>query len=201
LRRRPVLVVASVAAICLGALVAVCAYTSLSTASEVVAMRSTVQRGELISREDLIAVRVGVDPALNPIPADQLDSIAGQRAAMDLAAGGLVTKDSVTPTVIPARDMSVVGVALPASLMPGEPLQAGDEVRVVATPGQQGLTWLNLVSSGCVLDSADGGSGVVVEGCAGVEDVVAGLDGDAAVAAQGLHEFLDRPGSGVRASG
>jgi hypothetical protein len=100
-------------------------------------MRSTVQRGELISREDLIAIRVGVDPALNPIPADQLDSIAGQRAAMDLAARGLVTKDSVTPTVIPARDMSVVGVALPASLMPGEPLHAGDEVRVVATPGQQ----------------------------------------------------------------
>src|SRR5215204_600584 len=55
------------------------------------------------------------------------------------------------------------------------------------------LAWLNLVSSGCVLDGADGGAGVVVEGCAGVEDVVAGLDGDAAVAAQGLHEFLDRP--------
>ena len=49
------------------------------------------------------------------------------------------------------------------------------------------------MSSGCVLDGADGGSGVVVEGCAGVEDVVAGLDGDAAVAAQGLYEFLDRP--------
>jgi hypothetical protein len=32
----------------------------------------------------------------------------------------------------------VVGVALPASLLPGEPLRAGDQVRVVATPGQQG---------------------------------------------------------------
>src|SRR5215211_9142682 len=58
---------------------------------------------------------------------------------------------------------------------------------------QTDLTWLNLVSSGCVLDGADGGSGVIVEGCSGVEDVVAGLDGDAAVAAQGLHEFPDRP--------
>src|SRR5215217_7749272 len=133
LRRRPILVVASVAAICLGALLAVWAYTSLSTAREVVAMRSSVQRGQVISRDDLIAVRVGVDPALKPIPAAKLESVAGQRAAMDLAAGGLVTSDGIAATVIPARDMSIVGVALP-----GEPLQAGDEVRVVATPGQQG---------------------------------------------------------------
>jgi hypothetical protein len=34
--------------------------------------------------------------------------------------------------------MSVVGVAVPAALLPGEPLRAGDQVRVVATPGQQG---------------------------------------------------------------
>jgi len=132
------LVVASVAAICLGALLAVWAYTSLSTAQGVVAMRSSVQRGELISREDLIAVRVGVDPALKPIPAAQLESVAGQRAAMDLAAGGLVTRDAVAATVLPARDMSIVGVALPPALLPGEPLKAGDQVRVVATPGQQG---------------------------------------------------------------
>src|SRR5215211_2344660 len=55
------------------------------------------------------------------------------------------------------------------------------------------LTWLNLVSRGCVLDGIDGGSGVGVEGCSGVEEVVAGLDGDAAVVAQCRHEFLDRP--------
>ena len=46
-----------------------------------------------------------------------------------------------------------------------------------------GPTWLKLVRSGGGLDGGDDGSGVVVEGGAGVEDVVAGLDGDAAVAA------------------
>jgi ribosomal protein L24 len=49
-----------------------------------------------------------------------------------------VTEDAVTTAVVPGRGMSVVGVALPVSLMPGEPLQVGDRVRVVATPGQQG---------------------------------------------------------------
>jgi flagella basal body P-ring formation protein FlgA len=138
LRRRPLLVVASIAAVCLGALFGVWAYTSVSTAQEVVAVRSNVQRGELISREDLVAVRIGVDPALSPIPAAELDGVVGQRAAMDLPAGGLVTRDSIAATVVPAQDMSVVGVALPAALLPGEPLRAGDQVRVVATPGQQG---------------------------------------------------------------
>jgi len=138
LRRRPLLVVASIAAVCLGALLGVWAYTSVSTAQEVVAVRSSVQRGALINREDLVAVRIGVDPALSPIPATELDGVVGQRAAVDLPAGGLVTRDSIASTVVPALDMSVVGVALPAALLPGEPLRAGDHVRVVATPGQQG---------------------------------------------------------------
>jgi hypothetical protein len=79
-----------------------------------------------------------VDPAPNPIPAIQLDTVVGQRAAMDLSAGGLATEGSIAATIVPAQDMSVVGVAVPAALLPGEPLRAGDQVRVVATPGQQG---------------------------------------------------------------
>jgi flagella basal body P-ring formation protein FlgA len=134
LRRRPLLVVASIAAVCLGALLGVWAYTSVTTAEEVVAVRSTVPRGALISRENLVTVRIGVDPALKPIPAAQLEGVVGQRAAMDLPAGGLVTQASITATVVPAEDMSVVGVAVPAALLPGEPLRSGDQVRVVATP-------------------------------------------------------------------
>ena len=138
LRRRPMLVVASIAAICLGALLAVWAYTSTSTAREVIAARNTVQRGEVIDRDDLMVVRVSLDPALNPVPASSLDNLVGQRAAMDLPAGGLVTGEAVSAAVLPGKNSSVVGVSLPAALLPGEPLQAGDHVRVVASPGQQG---------------------------------------------------------------
>lgn len=132
------LVVASIAAICLGALLAVWAYTSSSSAHEVVATRTTVQRGEVITRDDLMVVRVSLDPALHPMAASSLESLVGQRAAMDLPAGVLVTGEAVTTAVVPAKGLSVVGVSLPPSLLPGEPLQAGDNVRVVATPGQQG---------------------------------------------------------------
>lgn len=138
LRRRPVLVAASVAAVCLGALLGVWAWTSTSNTHEVVAVRQTITRGETIGQGDLMTVQVGVDPGLKTIPGERLVSLVGKRAAMDMAAGSLVTNEEVTEKVLPTQGNSVVGVALPPSLMPGEPLVAGDQVRIVATPGQQG---------------------------------------------------------------
>jgi len=138
LRRRPALVAASVAAICLGALLAVWAYTGASTSQDVLAVRTTVHRGELITRDDLMTAQIGVDPALKPLPASAADSLVGKRAAMDLAAGGLVTREDVTSAVVPAKGMSLVGVSLPPALMPAAQLQSGDQVRIVATPGAQG---------------------------------------------------------------
>lgn len=138
LRRRPVLVAASVAAVCLGALLAVWAYTSTSTAQEVLALRETVNRGEVITAEDLIVARVGVDPALRPVGASRAQEIVGQRAALDMPAGGVVTDAQVTSEVLPPEGQSVVGLLATPAMMPAEQLRVGDTVRVISTPGQQG---------------------------------------------------------------
>ncbi len=138
LRRRPALVAASVATVCVGALLAVWAYSSLSTAQSVLAVRTTVHRGEVISRDELVTVQVGVDPALSPVSSGQLGQVVGRRAALDLPAGALLTGEAVTDAVVPAAGLSVVGVALTAAQMPSTPLTAGDQVRIVTTPGQQG---------------------------------------------------------------
>jgi hypothetical protein len=138
LRRRPVLVAASIAAVCLGGLLGAFAWTATSDTRSVVAVRSAVERGAVIGREDLMAVQVGLDPALTPISAAQVETLVGQRAAVDMAAGTLVTQEQISATVLPPRGFSVVGVALPASLLPGEPLVTGDRIRVVATPGAGG---------------------------------------------------------------
>ena len=82
--------------------------------------------------------QIGVAPALKPLPASAADTVVGKRAAMDLAAGGLVTAEDVTSAVVPAKGMSLVGVSLPPALMPAAQLQSGDQVRIVATPGAQG---------------------------------------------------------------
>ena len=138
LRRRPALIAASVAAICLGGLLAAFAWTTTSSTQSVLAMRVAVERGAVIGPDDVMTVQVSTDPALRPVPASEASTVVGQRAATDIAAGTLVTLEQVSDTVLPAVGMSIVGVGLPASQMPGEPLLVGDRVRVVATPGQSG---------------------------------------------------------------
>ena len=92
--------------------------------------------GALISRDDLVTVRIGVDPA--PIPAAQLDGVVGQRAAMDLPAGGLVTQDSITAMLFRLRTCRLWVSRCRRRCCRVSLSGAGDQVRVVATPGQQG---------------------------------------------------------------
>jgi len=138
LRRRPALIAASVAAICLGALASLYAYTSSSSAHDVLAVRNTIQRGSVISADDLMVVRIGVDPALKALPADQASTVVGKHAALDMSAGGVVTAEQVTDANTPPKGQSVVGISLTAALLPANELRVGDSVRVVTTPGPQG---------------------------------------------------------------
>lgn len=138
LRRRPLMVLAGVVLVATGALVTVWAWLATTDTSEVVAVRETVMRGEVIDQQDLMTVQVGTDPALRTVPGTDLQRLVGQRAARDMAAGSLLTPEAVTDQVVPAEGRSVVGLALSPALMPGEPLQVGDTVRVVGTAGGQG---------------------------------------------------------------
>ena len=140
LRRRPALVAAGVAAICLGALLGAWAWTSTTNTQEVLAARHTIPRGTVISADDLARVRINADPALAPLPGSAYDDILGQRATLDIAAGSLVTQDSTATQLVPPRGMSVVGVALTPAQVPGVELKSGDWVRIVVTPGEGGQT-------------------------------------------------------------
>lgn len=137
-RRRPALVAGGAAAICLGALLAVWAWTSTTHTEEVIAARVTIHRGDLISAGDIERVRISGDPALSPLPASAYDTVIGKRAALDIAAGGLMTADATSSQVLPPQGQSVVGISLSAAQLPAMPLQGGDKVRIVLTPGQNG---------------------------------------------------------------
>ena len=138
LRRRPVGMLVSVATIVLGSVLGLWLWSTAGTTTEVLAVRTLVHRGEVIDRDDLMVVRVGVDPAVKTVPAAQLDTIAGRRAALDLAPGGLLGPAELAATVLPGRGTSVVGIGLASGMLPAEPLAPGDGVRIVQTPGQQG---------------------------------------------------------------
>lgn len=136
LRRRPALVVVAVAAVLLGALLAAWAWTSTTNTQEVIIARHTIERGAVIGADDLARVRLSADPALKPVAASQFDQVVGQRAAYDVAAGAMLTPDSITTAVEPNGNNSIVGVALTPAQAPGLQLVTGDRVRVVVTPAQ-----------------------------------------------------------------
>lgn len=136
LRRRPALVVAAIGAICVGALLAGWAWTATTNTQEVLVARQTIERGEVIEAADLARLRVSADPALAPVPGSAFEQVVGQRAALDIAAGAMLTPASFTAEVVPGDGDSVVGVALSAAQAPGLGLRYGDRVRVIVTPGQ-----------------------------------------------------------------
>ncbi|GAB2446773.1 hypothetical protein GCM10027062_30280 [Nocardioides hungaricus] len=136
LRRRPALVAAAIGAICVGALLAAWAWTATTNTQDVLVARNAIERGAVIRADDLARVRLSADPALKPVSASQLDQVVGQRAAVDIAEGGMLTPGSFNSDVVPGEGQSVVGVALTAAQAPGFDLQYGDRVRVVVTPAQ-----------------------------------------------------------------
>src|SRR5665647_1320632 len=71
LRRRPALIVAALALVLVGALVSAWAYTSLGNTQEVVVARVDVAGGQIITADDLQVVRVGVDPSVKVVAANQ----------------------------------------------------------------------------------------------------------------------------------
>jgi hypothetical protein len=139
LRRRPLTVMLAVVLVCLGGVTGLWLWTSSSAATEVVAVRTAVERGQLIADSDLMAVRVTLDPSLRTVPATARQSLVGKRAVTDLAAGTLVSPDQVSDAVVPGAGLAVVAVPIAPGLIPAEPLKAGDTVRLVQAPAQGGV--------------------------------------------------------------
>jgi hypothetical protein len=103
----------------------------------VVAITTTVTRGEIIERNDLRVVDVAGDRTLQTVDGAQLDSIVGKRAATDLPAATLLPRGATTSELIPHQGRTLVGLQLKPSQLPAATLQAGDSVRLVTLPVDQ----------------------------------------------------------------
>lgn len=137
-RRRSGVLAAGVALVAVGALGAAYLTQVVGDTVQVVAVARDVQPGEVIERADLTVADVSTDATLRPVSASRLSDIVGQRAAVTLTAGSLLTDAAVTEKVLPAAGQSLVGVALQPAQLPAEPLVAGDRIRIVDTPASQG---------------------------------------------------------------
>lgn len=103
--------------------------------TSVLVIAQDVPRGGLVDAGTLRTARIGVEGGVSTVPADQLEQLVGQRAAYDLRAGALLTPDALTDAVVPSKGQALVGIALKPAQLPTEPLQPGDLVEVVITPG------------------------------------------------------------------
>jgi hypothetical protein len=98
----------------------------------VLAVGSSITKGQAIERDDLVSTSVaGVSGAF---PVTDVDMVAGQTAAVDLVAGQILTDSMVTSDPIPGDGQATVGLALDPTRVPGAGLDPGDPVDVIAVP-------------------------------------------------------------------
>ena len=74
-------------------------------------------RGEVIEEDNLVRVRIGVDPAIDAVPAAQMATLVNQRAALDIVAHSVVTEGQIKDAVVPPKGFSVVGLSLTAAML------------------------------------------------------------------------------------
>lgn len=129
-RRSPRLVAAGLLLACLGGLGGAMAYQQASHANQVVVMQRAVPRGELVSTADLAVVTIGPAPGVHTVGAEQLPSLVGKQALVDLPAGSLVGADAVGDARLP-EGSSQLGLKLAAGRVPVEQMPAGTPVQLV----------------------------------------------------------------------
>ncbi|MGC5224525.1 SAF domain-containing protein [Micromonospora sp. DT81.3] len=137
-RRRPVIIALGVALALLGGVGTWWVTTNLTRTVSVMATGVDVARGETITAEDLTTIQLAGGQQVDSVPATDAAEVVGSTALVDLPAGTLITSANTGNAIAVASGESIVGVSLTQAQMPGYPLAAGDQVRVVETPVTQG---------------------------------------------------------------
>ncbi|MGL4832672.1 MAG: SAF domain-containing protein, partial [Propionibacteriaceae bacterium] len=89
-RRRPVLLIIGVLAICLGALGSTALYSSLSHSHQILRVARAVEPGQVVSSADLSIVSLPSISGIDVVPASALADVVGKPAAHELRAGTLL---------------------------------------------------------------------------------------------------------------
>ena len=133
--------------VAVGGLAAAAALAAVSTTHAYLAVARPVAVGTQLSAADLVTVEVTTAPGLAPIPASEVSTVVGKRAAVALVAGSLLTRAALTDTPMAGPGQVQVGIGLKPSQLPAPRLQPGDRLILVATaaatavvPGAQTTT-------------------------------------------------------------
>lgn len=134
-RRRPWLVVTGIALTATSGVVASMLYLAADERSEVLVLARDVGYGQELTAQDLIAVRVGLDPAVSAVPADELAQVTGRQASVELYRGQVLFPSATSADAVPVAGSQLVAVPLKPGQIPTRGLRPGDAVDLVSTPG------------------------------------------------------------------
>lgn len=138
LRRRRTHTLAAVALLIVAGLAAVFIVQQLQTQNRVVQVRADIPRGAVIKPTDLAEVTVGSIQGVSTVPADQLTTLLGQRATIDLSKGSLLPAGGVGAVAIPAPKTTLVGIRLDQGRMVIGDVAIGSKLRLIVTAPQGG---------------------------------------------------------------
>jgi SAF domain len=109
-------------------------FATVSGTAPVVVAAAPLAKGQIIGNGDLTTAAVAVDPTVQVVPASQLAGLVGQRAAVDVPAGALLTPASVTGDPVPGPGQALIGIPVTSSQAPLAELAPGTPVHLVQVP-------------------------------------------------------------------
>lgn len=157
-------------------------FQSSTDRTAVLALAGPVERGEVVTAEDLVTVEVAADEAIAVTRPGEVDGVVGRVALVDLPAGSLITASQVASADEVEVGEGVVGLRLEAGQVPALRLTPGTTVSVLLTPpsamASESLTASQiearsevLVDAATVVDAAAlGGQGEMVVSLSMTED-------------------------------
>ena len=134
LRRRWGLLAAGAILVALGGLTTAWLFAGVNNTVTVLAATDTIYRGQEITADMVGPVEVDAGPGVATVPAGSLEQVIGMRAALDIAAGGLITAEAVTDEAAPGPGQGVVGIPLTARQLPSVGIAPGSTVELINTP-------------------------------------------------------------------
>ncbi|WP_458248838.1 SAF domain-containing protein [Streptomyces sp. MAI_2237] len=102
----------------------------------VVTVTRNVQVGQVLTDDDLGKASVALDPAVKAVRADDLQSVVGKRAAVELKPGSLLAPSQVTKDSLVKAGEQLVPIGLEPKQIPATALVPGQKVQLVHVPAQ-----------------------------------------------------------------
>ncbi|MGW1966485.1 SAF domain-containing protein [Streptomyces sp. NPDC001935] len=135
-RRRPGVIALSLALIAAGGAGVAVLLLQVGNRTDVVTVVRDIQVGQVLTAADLGKASIALDPAVKAVRADDLRSVVGKRAAVELKPGSLLAPSQVTRDSLVKAGEQLVPIGLEPKQIPATALVPGQKVQLVHVPAQ-----------------------------------------------------------------